>query len=885
MRCLINIALLLLSCTLGSASSYISPDALRLLESGTTYSICQDRFGAIWLNSNYGLLRYNGHMLETIHSPLAMHSLEYDGYDHIFCTTNSSVAMIDIRDNSFRSFHSDDIKFPHCALLAEPDTLWIGSGENIFTLVDGTISPAFSLPQGSDISWIRRAASGRILVSCHSAGLYEIGADGEVSSVYDTGHNISMFHIAGDGSIWVGLLKGGFLHLSRSYVLLDEYLSDGVSENIPFHEVRTFCEPGDGCLYAGSVDGLFVVGPDKSCRKEFYAQEATHSVCSLLSDRSGNMWIGSFYTGVYYKNMTSFPFSSICKDLRLVNDMTKDNCGNVWIVTDNYGMYRFSDGTLHKVESGNNIKFKAILYDAEQDCLWIGDYMSGVVRRYSPGSGKWTSFPILHSDGTISQIGVSSILKKDGELYLGTSSGVFIFNPDMEDSVTRKIPGYDNIVFNMAFGKSGELWVAGHGLLCLGANGFEKKYAFELGNSLSADINIDEDDNIWIARVGHGVDCIGKDGITNYDSSNSGLADNYSTLVCKISPTYVLVGTRSAISVLDLNTCRCNNYSPASGLELSSTRDGCILSMEDGTFWIGGMEGIESIDPKAVDLNEKPFALVFDHMTSGGNIVKPDGLNLPFADAVEISAKDNFFSIDVSDFNYAGVNSIVYEYRLVGFSDKWTEFVPEHPLEFMNLNPGRYRLDVRSSLTKDSNPESEASLDIRIRARIPVFRTFVGYLLSALLLVSLVFIAYNRRKRKAVGNDDQKQKKDIPISISQKYPEFVEGRKLSEEDLDLFSRAAGIVEDHIASDEINVPFLASSLCMSKSTLTLKLRNSLDVSPRDFIENIKLHHAAEMLRTGKYRISEVSDELGFSSPKYFSIRFKRRYGVVPSEFRF
>ena len=56
-----------------------------------------------------------------------------------------------------------------------------------------------------------------------------------------------------------------------------------------------------------------------------------------------------------------------------------------------------------------------------------------------------------------------------------------------------------------------------------------------------------------------------------------------------------------------------------------------------------------------------------------------------------------------------------------------------------------------------------------------------------------------------------------------------------------------------------------------------------MSPRDFIEDIRLRHAAQMLLDGTHRVSEIADELGFSSAKYFTIRFKKRFGVPPSSY--
>ena len=71
--------------------------------------------------------------------------------------------------------------------------------------------------------------------------------------------------------------------------------------------------------------------------------------------------------------------------------------------------------------------------------------------------------------------------------------------------------------------------------------------------------------------------------------------------------------------------------------------------------------------------------------------------------------------------------------------------------------------------------------------------------------------------------------------------------------------------------------------LGKTTLTARIKEASGLTPREFIEDIRLKHAAEMISDGVYRISEIADKLSFSSPKYFSRRFKLKYGVNPRDY--
>jgi AraC-like DNA-binding protein len=45
-----------------------------------------------------------------------------------------------------------------------------------------------------------------------------------------------------------------------------------------------------------------------------------------------------------------------------------------------------------------------------------------------------------------------------------------------------------------------------------------------------------------------------------------------------------------------------------------------------------------------------------------------------------------------------------------------------------------------------------------------------------------------------------------------------------------------------------------------------------------------HRAAELLKEGKYNISEVADLTGFTSLSHFSTSFKKQFGISPSDYK-
>lgn len=104
------------------------------------------------------------------------------------------------------------------------------------------------------------------------------------------------------------------------------------------------------------------------------------------------------------------------------------------------------------------------------------------------------------------------------------------------------------------------------------------------------------------------------------------------------------------------------------------------------------------------------------------------------------------------------------------------------------------------------------------------------------------------------------------------------------------AQAVGLADQAIAgihhrlSVSLTPADLAAALCVSLRTLERGLAATLDCTPSQLILAMKMREARRMLQSGRYRVGEVADRLGFSSPFHFSRRFKAYYRVPPSELR-
>lgn len=95
---------------------------------------------------------------------------------------------------------------------------------------------------------------------------------------------------------------------------------------------------------------------------------------------------------------------------------------------------------------------------------------------------------------------------------------------------------------------------------------------------------------------------------------------------------------------------------------------------------------------------------------------------------------------------------------------------------------------------------------------------------------------------------------------------------------------ADYIHAHLDEEHFGIEQLATELNLSKSTLHRKMKAMTGLTPLDFIRNIRLKYACEMLSRHDRTISEIAFATGFSSPKYFTKCFKDEFGMTPTEFQ-
>ena len=102
-------------------------------------------------------------------------------------------------------------------------------------------------------------------------------------------------------------------------------------------------------------------------------------------------------------------------------------------------------------------------------------------------------------------------------------------------------------------------------------------------------------------------------------------------------------------------------------------------------------------------------------------------------------------------------------------------------------------------------------------------------------------------------------------------------------DREFIRSAMEIVENNLTNKQFGVQSLVSKSSMSQSAYYRKLKNITGQSVVEFIRDVRLKRAAQLLVTGQFRVTEVMDMVGIEDYKYFRSAFQKLYGVSPSEY--
>ncbi len=92
-----------------------------------------------------------------------------------------------------------------------------------------------------------------------------------------------------------------------------------------------------------------------------------------------------------------------------------------------------------------------------------------------------------------------------------------------------------------------------------------------------------------------------------------------------------------------------------------------------------------------------------------------------------------------------------------------------------------------------------------------------------------------------------------------------------------------VIEKNISQTDLDVDFLARQVGVSRTQLYRKINALTDMAAKEFVKDIRLKRAAQLISQNKLNVSEVALEVGFSDISYFRKCFKEKFGVSATKY--
>ena len=648
-----------------------------------------------------------------------------------------------------------------------------------------------------------------------------------------------------DGNIWIGTPGEGLLKFDYKDKLLRKY-EIPVNNSLLYSLVIIALEEDEtGNLWIGGIPiekkpdprnetadptngtmpGLFKLNIQSKEIEKFIADPkddkslSSNLILSLLVDKTGVLWVGTFLSGLNVYDKSVIKFSLITTGQEESNQIKGpirgfyiDENKILWIASQGSGLISYDRSKekyeffTHRENDPASISSDIVLsiYDDGQ-YLWTGTDEG--LNRFDKKTKTFKRFYIDSSNRNLNVNGINyniiEIDKMPGYLWFGTNgSGLVRFDKEKE---TFKKYTYDpedatslnsraNFVRTVWYSKSrpDELWTGttnGINILNLKTETF-RYYNYDPKDSTSLShpnvMNFYEDKNglVWVATYGGGLNRFDPktERFLRFTQENSDLPNNgvYGSLPDENGNLWI--STNSGITKFNPNTFQFRNYTVDDGLQSEEFNGGSYYKAPDGEMFFGGIKGFNSFYPAEVTDNKYIPNIVLTDIKIFNESVEVGGdspLKVQISKTKEIvlSHWQNDISFEYVALHYSNPSKNKYAFKLENYEDEWRYVGDVRIATYTNLDPGEYVFRVKGS--NNDGLWNEEGKSIRLIIKPPWWKTTWAYASYFLLFLAGGF-SFDRYQRVRIKNVEQRraQLSLLRAENQRKTKELEEARQL-----------------------------------------------------------------------------------------------------------
>lgn len=281
------------------------------------------------------------------------------------------------------------------------------------------------------------------------------------------------------GFIWLGTKDGLNRYDGLSFRKFKHDAANPRSIGNSF--ITSLYEDFNGNIWVGTDAGVYIYYPEKEAFEEFDCQslEKTRierSVSMIAGDKQGRVWIaveaqGMFCYDARQKLLRNYPLSEISSNIKC---FTFDSGGTLWLGFYGDGLYYSKDNlaTVHPYGSPEDGKREfeggviTKIVQGNYNCLYIGSVKEGV-SELNLTSGQVRNLLAIDESGE--SIFCRDLLPySDNELWIGTESGIYIYNLRTAQFIHLRASLYDsyslsdNAIYALYKDREEGLWIGSY---------------------------------------------------------------------------------------------------------------------------------------------------------------------------------------------------------------------------------------------------------------------------------------------------------------------------------------------------------------------------------------------------------------------------------------
>ncbi|WP_299916224.1 hybrid sensor histidine kinase/response regulator [uncultured Carboxylicivirga sp.] len=602
--------------------------------------------------------------------------------------SDGSVTTIKNKVTSKSNFNSniiEDIEFSR-----DGQKLLLATDNGFYSLNKTTYKYEIISQEGFVVHDVELDKQGGTWLSSGQHGITYIDKNGEVTKYTHDPYDIHSLHenyirslyLDDRQHLWIGTKSKGCIHMDISTARFTHYYQTKDERGINGQSVYTLLKRGDDHLWIGTMKGLSLwdTKTDEITAYYVFNDKRNFSVWSLYQDEEDHfLWIGTS-RGLIKHNMVS-------KSNIIYSNIDGDNTS----LPDNevFAIERDFDGT-----------------------LWVGTAYG--LAKLDEQTGRFYNYNNTNRQGDISNETIWDIhLDHKDDLWISTKYGVNVYQ--------RETDSFKYLIS-------------------------DSQDSLSLSSSDVYSIYEDSNKRIWLT-TDKGLNLINdRLEVIKHFGYEQGLPNDYTYRVFEHN-NYLWVTSNKGLSRIDIETSEVVNYDAKDGIQ-SDEFNFAGEQLTDGRIVFGGINGINVFHPDSISPSHYNPPIFFTSLELYGQPVNVrDSSNLQdvvikssmiTAKTLKFKPDERFFTINFAALDYQGPDEIDYYYRMLPNSQDWIPLKKKKNLTFIDLNPGEYELQVRSTNADGFLCNNTKSIILVVLP--PFWQTKWFIILTIIIILALIYI-------------------------------------------------------------------------------------------------------------------------------------------------